>query len=90
MEFTDLVSQCLLQQQNFVLMRYQPFLSVAFHMFFAGTAKPKLSYPSIGYEVKDQGRRQIFKKRGGALCKLMIMITEKPVFGTAISMSMVR
>ncbi|CAB4009807.1 chromosome transmission fidelity 18 homolog, partial [Paramuricea clavata] len=50
LQFTDLVSQCLLQQQSFVLMRYQPFLSVAFHMFFAAPSQPKLSYPSIGYE----------------------------------------
>ena len=50
LQFTDLISQCLLQQQSFVLMRYQPFLSVAFHMFFAAPSQPKLCYPSIGYE----------------------------------------
>lgn len=53
LEFADLVSKSLQQQQNFVLMRYQPFLSVAFHMFFAGPSQPKLNYPSTKYEVRQ-------------------------------------
>ena len=53
LEFADLISKNLLQQQHFVLMRYQPFLSVAFHMFFAGPSQQKLSYPSTQYEVEQ-------------------------------------
>ncbi|XP_028395275.1 chromosome transmission fidelity protein 18 homolog isoform X2 [Dendronephthya gigantea] len=61
LQFTDLVSQSLLQQQNFILMRYQPFLSVAFHMLFAAPSQRKLSYPSVGYEntLKETKNRNV-------------------------------
>ncbi|KAM9372393.1 chromosome transmission fidelity protein 18 homolog [Phaethornis superciliosus] len=44
--FSDLLSRAVLQGQNFQLMRYLPFLPVAFHLLFAATNVPRLSYPS--------------------------------------------
>ncbi|NXX86820.1 CTF18 protein, partial [Urocolius indicus] len=49
--FSDLLSQAVLHGQRFQLMRYLPFLPVAFHMLFAATTVPRLAYPSSQHEV---------------------------------------
>ncbi|XP_072734072.1 chromosome transmission fidelity protein 18 homolog isoform X2 [Ciconia boyciana] len=49
--FSDLLSQAVLHGQSFQLMRYLPFLPVAFHMLFAATSIPRLAYPSSQHEA---------------------------------------
>ncbi|XP_061329359.1 chromosome transmission fidelity protein 18 homolog isoform X1 [Pezoporus flaviventris] len=49
--FSDLLSQAVLHRQSFQLMRYLPFLPVAFHLLFAATSIPRLSYPSSQNEA---------------------------------------
>lgn len=49
--FSDLLSQAVLHGQNFQLMRYLPFLPVAFHLLFAATSIPRLAYPSSQHEA---------------------------------------
>ncbi|XP_061849220.1 chromosome transmission fidelity protein 18 homolog [Colius striatus] len=49
--FSDLLSQAVLHGQRFQLMRYLPFLPVAFHMLFAATTIPRLAYPSSQHEA---------------------------------------
>ncbi|XP_053813966.1 chromosome transmission fidelity protein 18 homolog [Vidua chalybeata] len=44
--FSDLLGRAVLQGQSFQLLRYLPFLPVAFHLLFAATAVPRLAYPS--------------------------------------------
>lgn len=51
LEFSDLLSQAVLHRQSFQLMRYLPFLPVAFHLLFAATSIPRLAYPSSQHEV---------------------------------------
>ncbi|XP_078611999.1 chromosome transmission fidelity protein 18 homolog [Branchiostoma floridae x Branchiostoma japonicum] len=48
--FYDLVNNIISHIQTFILMRYIPYTFVAFHMLFAGSTAPKLSYPSSQYE----------------------------------------
>ncbi|XP_068762214.1 chromosome transmission fidelity protein 18 homolog [Montipora capricornis] len=50
LEFSDFIDQAVLQRQSYILMSYSPFLSVAFHMFYATQSNSKLSYPSSQYE----------------------------------------
>ncbi|XP_055771137.1 chromosome transmission fidelity protein 18 homolog isoform X2 [Salvelinus fontinalis] len=49
--FSDGLTQAMLQGQNFSLMRYQPFLPVAFHFLFAHTHVPRINYPHSQYEA---------------------------------------
>ncbi|XP_009067503.1 PREDICTED: chromosome transmission fidelity protein 18 homolog, partial [Acanthisitta chloris] len=49
--FSDLLSRAVLHGQSFQLMRYLPFLPVAFHLLFAATNIPRLSYPSSQHEA---------------------------------------
>uniref|UniRef100_A0A672TFK1 Chromosome transmission fidelity protein 18 homolog n=1 Tax=Strigops habroptila TaxID=2489341 RepID=A0A672TFK1_STRHB len=49
--FSDLLSQAVLHGQSFQLMRYLPFLPVAFHLLFAATSIPRLAYPSSQHEA---------------------------------------
>ena len=49
--FSDLIEQAVLQRQSYILQGYSPFLSVAFHLFYASQSHSKLSYPSSQYEV---------------------------------------
>ncbi|KAM6054227.1 chromosome transmission fidelity protein 18 homolog [Chlamydotis macqueenii] len=49
--FCDLLSRAVLHGQSFQLMRYLPFLPVAFHMLFAATNIPRLAYPSSQHEA---------------------------------------
>lgn len=51
LEFSDFVEQAVLQRQSYILQGYSPFLSVAFHLFYASQAHSKLRYPSSQYEV---------------------------------------
>ena len=51
MGFSDLIEQAVLQRQSYILQGYSPFLSVAFHLFYASQSHSKLSYPSSQYEV---------------------------------------
>ncbi|XP_058705580.1 chromosome transmission fidelity protein 18 homolog isoform X2 [Poecile atricapillus] len=44
--FSDLLGQAVLQAQSFQLLRYLPFLPVAFHLLFAASSIPRLAYPS--------------------------------------------
>ncbi|XP_048818142.1 chromosome transmission fidelity protein 18 homolog isoform X1 [Lagopus muta] len=49
--FSDMLSRAVLHRQSFQLMRYLPFLPVAFHLLFAATSIPRLSYPSSHHEA---------------------------------------
>lgn len=49
--FSDMLGRAVLHGQSFQLMRYLPFLPVAFHMLFAATSIPRLSYPSSHHEA---------------------------------------
>eukprot|EP00063_Salmo_salar_P063861 XP_014038696.1 PREDICTED: chromosome transmission fidelity protein 18 homolog [Salmo salar] len=49
--FSDGLTQAMLQGQNFSLLRYQPFLPVAFHFLFAHTHVPRINYPHSQYET---------------------------------------
>lgn len=49
--FSDGLTQAMLQGQNFSLLRYQPFLPVAFHFLFAHTHVPRINYPHSQYEA---------------------------------------
>ncbi|XP_040212385.1 chromosome transmission fidelity protein 18 homolog isoform X2 [Rana temporaria] len=51
LEFTDIVNTMIMHGQNFQLMKYLPFLPVAFHLFFAANNIPRISYPSSHYEA---------------------------------------
>lgn len=52
--FSDRLNQVILHGQNFSLMRYLPFLSVAFHFLFAHTSVPRIGYPHSQHEVLIQ------------------------------------
>ncbi|XP_027606962.2 chromosome transmission fidelity protein 18 homolog [Pipra filicauda] len=49
--FSDLLGRAVLHGQSFHLLRYLPFLPVAFHLLFAGSAIPRLAYPSSQHEA---------------------------------------
>uniref|UniRef100_A0A670JY31 Chromosome transmission fidelity protein 18 homolog n=1 Tax=Podarcis muralis TaxID=64176 RepID=A0A670JY31_PODMU len=49
--FSDLVNKAVLHRQNFQLMRYLPFLPVAFHLLFAASSVPRLAYPNSQHEA---------------------------------------
>ncbi|XP_031462463.1 chromosome transmission fidelity protein 18 homolog isoform X1 [Phasianus colchicus] len=49
--FSDMLSRAVLHRQSFQLMRYLPFVPVAFHLLFAATSIPRLSYPSSHHEA---------------------------------------
>ncbi|KAF4792035.1 chromosome transmission fidelity protein 18 [Turdus rufiventris] len=46
LSFSDLLGRAVLQGQSFQLLRYLPFLPVAFHLLFAASSIPRLAYPS--------------------------------------------
>ncbi|OXB68793.1 hypothetical protein ASZ78_002208 [Callipepla squamata] len=48
---SDMLSRAMLHGQSFQLMRYLPFLPVAFHLLFAANSIPRLSYPSRQHEA---------------------------------------
>ncbi|XP_075755921.1 chromosome transmission fidelity protein 18 homolog [Pelodiscus sinensis] len=49
--FSDIVTSTVQHGQNFQLMRYLPFLPVAFHLLFAASSIPRLAYPNSQYEA---------------------------------------
>ncbi|KAK5623034.1 hypothetical protein CRENBAI_020797 [Crenichthys baileyi] len=51
--FSDRLNQVILHGQNFSLMKYLPFLSVAFHFLFAHTHVPRISYPHSHHEASS-------------------------------------
>ncbi|XP_024115257.1 chromosome transmission fidelity protein 18 homolog isoform X1 [Oryzias melastigma] len=52
--FSDRLNQEILHGQNFSLMKYLPFLSVAFHFLFAHTSVPRIAYPHSHYEASSR------------------------------------
>ncbi|XP_063790933.1 chromosome transmission fidelity protein 18 homolog [Pseudophryne corroboree] len=54
LEFTDIVNSTIMHGQNFQLMRYLPFLPVAFHLFFATSNIPRIAYPNAHYEAQSK------------------------------------
>ncbi|NP_001084621.1 chromosome transmission fidelity protein 18 homolog [Xenopus laevis] len=54
LEFTDIVNSTIMHGQNFQLMRYLPFLPVAFHLLFAASNVPRIAYPSSHYEAQSK------------------------------------
>lgn len=54
LEFTDIVNTMIMHGQNFQLMKYLPFLPVAFHLFFAANNIPRIAYPNSHYEAQSK------------------------------------
>ncbi|XP_048408512.2 chromosome transmission fidelity protein 18 homolog isoform X2 [Stegostoma tigrinum] len=54
LEFTDILNKRMMSVQNFQLMRYLPFLPVTFHMLFAASSVPRISYPNSQYEAQTK------------------------------------
>ncbi|NWI78122.1 CTF18 protein, partial [Dryoscopus gambensis] len=50
--FSDLLGRAVLQGQSFQLLRYLPFVPVAFHLLFAAASIPRLAYPSSQHEAR--------------------------------------
>nr|XP_055062012.1 chromosome transmission fidelity protein 18 homolog [Misgurnus anguillicaudatus] len=49
--FSDVLNECILHGQNYSLMRYLPFLPVAFHYLYAANSVPRINYPNSHYEA---------------------------------------
>ncbi|XP_032086108.1 chromosome transmission fidelity protein 18 homolog isoform X3 [Thamnophis elegans] len=49
--FSDLLGKAILCSQSFQLMRYLPFLPVSFHVLFAASSIPRLTYPHSQHEA---------------------------------------
>ncbi|XP_070811381.1 chromosome transmission fidelity protein 18 homolog isoform X3 [Pituophis catenifer annectens] len=49
--FSDLLGKAILCSQSFHLMRYLPFLPVSFHLLFAASSIPRLTYPHSQHEA---------------------------------------
>ncbi|XP_064376131.1 chromosome transmission fidelity protein 18 homolog [Dromaius novaehollandiae] len=49
--FSDVLGRAVLRGQSFQLMRYLPFLPVAFHLLFAASSVPRLAYPHSQHEA---------------------------------------
>lgn len=54
--FSDVVNRAILHSQNFQLLRYLPFLPVAFHLLFASSSIPRLAYPNSQHEASTRER----------------------------------
>ncbi|XP_074135825.1 LOW QUALITY PROTEIN: chromosome transmission fidelity protein 18 homolog [Sminthopsis crassicaudata] len=52
--FEDILDQTVRHGQNFQLMRYLPFLPVAFHLLFAANSIPRISYPNSQHEALNK------------------------------------
>uniref|UniRef100_S4R966 Chromosome transmission fidelity protein 18 homolog n=1 Tax=Petromyzon marinus TaxID=7757 RepID=S4R966_PETMA len=50
--FQDLASCSIARGQNYVLMRYLPFVAVAFHFLFSTNSPPRLNYPNSNFEMQ--------------------------------------
>ncbi|XP_061536330.1 chromosome transmission fidelity protein 18 homolog isoform X1 [Phycodurus eques] len=51
MSFSDRLNQVILHRQSFTLMKYLPFLSVAYHFLFAHPHVPRINYPHSQHEA---------------------------------------
>ncbi|XP_010211448.1 PREDICTED: chromosome transmission fidelity protein 18 homolog [Tinamus guttatus] len=51
LEFSDMLGSAVLHGQSFQLLRYLPFLPVAFHLLFAASSIPRLAYPNSQHEA---------------------------------------
>lgn len=49
--FEDTLGQAAYHSQSFQLLRYQPFLLVAFHLLFASSHVPRIAFPNSQQEV---------------------------------------
>ncbi len=49
--FNELLNTEVMSSQEYILMSYLPFLSVAFHFYFATSSGHRIKYPSSDYEV---------------------------------------
>ncbi|XP_065110325.1 chromosome transmission fidelity protein 18 homolog [Paramisgurnus dabryanus] len=49
--FSDVLNEFILHGQNYSLMRYLPFLPVAFHYLYAANSVPRINYPNSHYEA---------------------------------------
>ncbi|XP_072273094.1 chromosome transmission fidelity protein 18 homolog [Pyxicephalus adspersus] len=54
LEFTDIVNTIIMHGQNFQLIKYLPFLPVAFHLFFPANNIPRIAYPNSHYEAQSK------------------------------------
>ncbi|KAL5473396.1 hypothetical protein EMCRGX_G027874 [Ephydatia muelleri] len=51
MVFHDILQRHISQSQDYLFVRYQPFLPVAFHFLFSSLAKPQIKYPHSDFEA---------------------------------------
>nr|XP_061779038.1 chromosome transmission fidelity protein 18 homolog [Nerophis lumbriciformis] len=54
MGFSDRLNRVILHGQNFSLMKYLPFLSVAYHFLFAHPHVPRITYPQSHHEASSR------------------------------------
>ncbi|XP_037588225.1 chromosome transmission fidelity protein 18 homolog isoform X1 [Cebus imitator] len=52
--FDDLLARAAHHSQSFQLLRYPPFLPVAFHMLFASSHTPRITFPSSQQEAQNR------------------------------------
>ncbi|XP_016063583.1 PREDICTED: chromosome transmission fidelity protein 18 homolog isoform X2 [Miniopterus natalensis] len=52
--FEDMLGQAAYHSQSFQLLRYQPFLPVAFHLLFASSHVPRIAFPSSQQEAQNR------------------------------------
>ncbi|KAK7111680.1 hypothetical protein V1264_011274 [Littorina saxatilis] len=52
--FVDGINQYTMHKQDYGLMRYVPFLPVAFHMMYASFVPPRISFPHVQFEAQQQ------------------------------------
>ncbi|XP_038618560.1 chromosome transmission fidelity protein 18 homolog isoform X1 [Tachyglossus aculeatus] len=57
LEFEDALDRAVRHGQHFQLMRYLPFLPVAFHLLFAAAGVPRIAYPSSQFEALSRTNR---------------------------------
>ncbi|KAL1497907.1 hypothetical protein ABEB36_008789 [Hypothenemus hampei] len=50
--YNDVITKCINTDQNYSLTGYLNYAFVIWHFVFASVQKPKISYPSIGYEYR--------------------------------------
>ncbi|XP_063243725.1 chromosome transmission fidelity protein 18 homolog isoform X2 [Bacillus rossius redtenbacheri] len=69
-QYFDELNRQINTSQSYFLMPYIPFCFVAWHLLFASFAWPKITYPSVGYEmsVKDGRRRQSLAELMRGMC----------------------
>lgn len=66
--FDDLLEQAAHHGQSFQLLRYLPFLPAAFHVLFASSHVPRITFPSSQQEVCVCHLRLQFRSDPGSFC----------------------